>query len=67
MLKYFFVAFLLVIAHAELFNRQCRSLEEYGGAVRDFDYPAYKGNWYQIERFDFLLKFLTIILISINF
>jgi hypothetical protein len=50
MFKVFVIAFLLVSTQAEIFNRQCRTVEEYGGPVRNFIPSLYVGHWFQIER-----------------
>lgn len=51
MLKLIGVLFLVVVSQAEIFEGQCRSIEEYGGVVSNFNYVAYSGNWFQIEKY----------------
>jgi hypothetical protein len=50
MMKILVAVFLFGLIQAEFFERPCRTIEEYGGAVINFNYRAYTGNWYQIER-----------------
>lgn len=52
MMKIIAITFLVGLIQAELFERPCRTIEEYGGVVTNFNYQAYTGNWYQIERFE---------------
>lgn len=35
---------------AEIFEGRCRTVEEFGGVVQNFDYQRYSGLWYEIER-----------------
>lgn len=44
-----FAAF-IAFAQAEIFNRPCRSIEEYGGAHTPFSPADYLGLWFEIER-----------------
>lgn len=50
MLKVLGVIFFFALINGEIFERQCRTIEEYGGVVENFNYVAYSGNWYEIER-----------------
>ena len=50
MKKIFGVFLVFAFARGEIFERECRTLEEYGGVAENFNYPAYTGVWYQIER-----------------
>lgn len=50
MLKALGIIFFFVLINGEIFDRPCRTIEEYGGVVENFNYPAYSGLWYEIER-----------------
>lgn len=50
MLKVVSFAVVIAVAQAAMFNRACRTLEEYGGVLSGFEGDKYLEKWYEIER-----------------
>lgn len=54
----FLIAFVIaIISHcsnvtSEVFDRPCRSLDEYGGVMKYFHAEKYLGKWFEIERYE---------------
>lgn len=47
-----FVIFQASQINAEVLDRPCRRLEDYGGVMKDFHAERYLGRWFEIERYD---------------